>query len=165
MPTLAEVLAAVPKGKKFYIELKSSAEVVGPVVKALDSSGLAPEQIVIISFHEAAVAEAKRLLPNVKAYWLTDFKEQEDGSLKPTVDEVIATLKRSGADAVSGKAVTEHFNKEFIDRLREAGYDAFHVWTVDDAEIARFYRDLGAASITTNRPAWLREQLAEQRTQ
>jgi glycerophosphoryl diester phosphodiesterase len=161
MPTLAEVLAAVPEGKKFYIELKSSAEVVGPVVKALDSSGLAPEQIVIISFHEAAVAEAKRLLPNVKAYWLTDFKEQEDGSLKPTVDEVIATLKRSGADAVSGKAVTEHFNKEFIDRLREAGYDEFHVWTIDDADVARFYRDLGAASITTNRPGWLRQQLAK----
>jgi glycerophosphoryl diester phosphodiesterase len=161
MPTLAEVLEAVPAGKKFYIELKSSAEVVGPMVKIIASSGVPLEQLVIISFHEAAVAEAKRQLPAVKAYWLTDFKEQDDGSLKPTVDEVIATLQRSGADAVSGKAIPEHFNEVFIDRLRETGYDEFHVWTVDDAKLARLYRDLGAASITTNRPGWLREQLAE----
>jgi glycerophosphoryl diester phosphodiesterase len=160
MPTLAEVLAVVPPGKKFYIELKSSAEVVGPMVKVIASSGVPLDQLVVISFHEAAVAEAKRQLPEVKAYWLTDFKEQEDGSRKPTVDEVIATLKRSGADAVSGKAVTEHFNKAFIDRLYDAGYKEFHVWTVDDAEVARYYRDLGAASITTNRPGWLRERLA-----
>jgi glycerophosphoryl diester phosphodiesterase len=111
------------------------------------------------------VSEAKRQLPKVKAYWLTDFKEQDDGSRKPTVGEVIATLQRSSADAVSGKAVTEHFNKAFVDRLREAGYDEFHVWTVDDAEVARYYRELGAASITTNRPGWLREQLAEPDTQ
>jgi glycerophosphoryl diester phosphodiesterase len=55
--------------------------------------------------------------------------------------------------------VPEHFNEAFIDRLREAGYEEFHVWTIDDPDVARFYRDLGAASITTNRPGWLREQL------
>jgi glycerophosphoryl diester phosphodiesterase len=164
MPTLAEVLAAVPSGRKFYIELKSSTEVVGPMAKVIACSGVPLEQLVVISFHEEAVAEAKRRLPQVKAYWLTDFKKQDDGTFKPTVDEVIATLKRSGADAVSGKAVTEHFNEAFIKRLREAGYEEFHVWTVDDAEVARYYRDLGAASITTNRPGWLRQQLAEPET-
>jgi hypothetical protein len=30
---------------------------------------------------------------------------------------------------------------------------------VNDPQVARFYRDLGVASITTDRPGWLREQL------
>jgi hypothetical protein len=34
------------------------------------------------------------------------------------------------------------------------------VWTVDDPALAQFYIDNGAWSVTTNRPAWLREQLA-----
>jgi glycerophosphoryl diester phosphodiesterase len=105
------------------------------------------------------VAESKKLLPDIQAYWLTDFKKQEDGSLKPTVGEVIATLKRTGADAVDAKAMPDYFDAAFIQKLRDAGYEAFHVWTVDDPQVARFYKDLGVASITTNRPGWLREQL------
>ena len=72
---------------------------------------------------------------------------------------MIATLKRIGADALDAEAVPEHFDEAFIQRLRDAGFEEFHVWTVDDPKVARFYRDLGVASITTNRPGWLREQL------
>jgi glycerophosphoryl diester phosphodiesterase len=90
---------------------------------------------------------------------LTDFKKQDDGTLKPTADEVIATLKRCRADALDGKAMPEHFDAAFIQKMRDAGFAEFHVWTVDDPEVARFYRDLGVTSITTNRPGWLREQL------
>jgi glycerophosphoryl diester phosphodiesterase len=39
----------------------------------------------------------------------------------------------------------------------------FGVWTVDDPDLARFYVKHGAWSITTNRPGWLREQLADPR--
>jgi glycerophosphoryl diester phosphodiesterase len=160
MPTMSEVLAAVPDGKKIYIELKSAAEIVAPMAKVIAASSLSPEQMVIISFHEEAITECKKQLPQLKAYWLCKYEEQGDGWL-PGVEEVITRLQRCRADALSSKAVPEHFNKAFIDRVRAAGYDEFHVWTVDDPAAARFYRDLGAASITTNRPGWLREQLAE----
>jgi glycerophosphoryl diester phosphodiesterase len=159
MPTLDEVLAAVPDGKMIFIELKSSVEVVAPMAKAIAASSLSPEQIVVISFHADAVAESKKLLPKIKAYWLTKFEEQKDGSWKPSAEEVIATLKRTGADALDGQAQLMHFNEKFIEQLREAGYNEFHVWTVDDPAVARFYKELGARSITTNRPGWLREQL------
>jgi glycerophosphoryl diester phosphodiesterase len=33
------------------------------------------------------------------------------------------------------------------------------VWTVDVVEVAQRWIGLGVASITTNRPGWLREQL------
>jgi glycerophosphoryl diester phosphodiesterase len=159
MPTLDEVLAAVPHGKMIFIELKSAVEVVAPMAKAIAASSLSPEQIVVISFHADAVAESKKLLPQIKAYWLTKFEQQQDGSWKPTADEVIATLKRTGADALDGQAQPKHFNGLFVKRLRDAGFYEFHVWTVDDPAVARFYKSLGVASITTNRPGWLREQL------
>jgi glycerophosphoryl diester phosphodiesterase len=38
----------------------------------------------------------------------------------------------------------------------------FHVWTVDSPDDARFFRDLGAVDITTNRPTLLREALGEE---
>ncbi|HEX2477448.1 MAG TPA: glycerophosphodiester phosphodiesterase family protein, partial [Lacipirellulaceae bacterium] len=69
------------------------------------------------------------------------------------------TLKRIGADALDAEAVPERVNKAFIERLRDAGFAEFHVWTVNDPKVARFYRDLSVASITTDRPRWLREQL------
>ena len=89
------------------------------------------------------------------------FKEPKDGKGKklPTADEVIATLKRIGANALDAEAVPERVDKDFIQRLRDAGFKEFHVWTVNDPQVARFYRDLGVASITTDRPGWLREQL------
>jgi glycerophosphoryl diester phosphodiesterase len=158
MPTMEEVLAAVPKGKKIFIELKSGPEIVAPMAEAIVASSLSTDQIVIISFHEDAVAECKKQLPNLKACWLCGFKKK-NGKQPPTADEVIATLRRTGADGLDAEAVPEHFNEAFIHRLREAGFEEFHVWTVDDPTVARFYRDLGAASITTNRPGWLREQL------
>lgn len=159
MPTMEEVLAAVPEGKKIFIELKSGPEIVGPMAKIIAASSLSPEQIRIISFHEDAVAESKKQLPRLKAYWLCGFKKKKGENAPPTVDEVIATLKRIGADGLDAQAVPKRVNEAFIKRLREAGYDEFHVWTVDDPKVARFYRDLGVASITTNRPGWLREQL------
>ena len=50
MPTMSEVLAAVPQDKKIFIELKSGPEIVAPMAEAIAASSLSPEQIVIISF-------------------------------------------------------------------------------------------------------------------
>ncbi len=87
---------------------------------------------------------AKKQLPNVKAYWLTDFKKQEDGSLKPIVDEVIATLKRTGADAVDAKAMPEHFDEAFIQKLaRRRLPRSFTCGRWMTPQVARFYRELG----------------------
>jgi glycerophosphoryl diester phosphodiesterase len=159
MPTLEEVVAAVPEGKKFYIELKSSREVVESVAKILAASKLKPEQVVIISFHAEAIAECKTRMPQFKALWLSGMKKKKDGTPPPTADQVAATLKRIGADGLGAEGVTEHFNAAFIARLRELGCREFHVWTIDDPQVAEFYAKLGAGSITTNRPEWLRKEM------
>ena len=161
MPTLEEVLAAVPEGKKIFIELKSSREVVGPMAKILAASKLRPEQITVISFHADAIAESKKQLPHIKALWLCGMKKKRNGTPPPTAEQVAATLKRTGADGLDAEGVPEVFNAAFIERLRQLGCREFHVWTIDDPKIAEFYARLGAASITTNRPGWLRKEIAK----
>ncbi|MEX2140764.1 MAG: glycerophosphodiester phosphodiesterase [Pirellulales bacterium] len=161
MPTLEEVLAAVPDGKKIFIELKSSREVVGPMAKILAASKLSPEQVVVISFHADAIAECKKQLPHVKALWLCGMKKKKDGTPPPTAEHVAATFKRIGADGLDAEGVPEYFNAAFIERLRQLGCREFHVWTIDDPRVAEFYARLGAASITTNRPGWLRKEMAK----
>jgi glycerophosphoryl diester phosphodiesterase len=161
MPTLEEVLAAVPDGKKIYIELKSSREAVGPMAKILAGAKLKPEQVVVISFHADAIAECKKQLPNFKALWLCSMKKKKDGTPPPTAEEVAATLARTQADGLDAEGVPDYFNAAFIERLRQLGCREFHVWTIDDPKVADFYAKLGAASITTNRPAWLRKEMAK----
>jgi glycerophosphoryl diester phosphodiesterase len=161
MPTLEEVLAAVPDGKKIYIELKSSREVVGPMAKILAASKLSPAQVVVISFHADAIAECKKQAPHVKALWLCGMKKKKDGTPPPTAEQVAATLARTGADGLDAEGVPEYFNAAFIERLQQLGCREFHVWTIDDPQVADFYARLGAASITTNRPGWLRKEMAK----
>jgi glycerophosphoryl diester phosphodiesterase len=161
IPTLEEVLHVVPVGKKVFLELKSGPEVVGPMAKAIAKSSVSPEQIVIISFHDDAIAEAKKQMPHIKALWLCGFpKEIKDGKKRLTAEEVAATIKRTHADGLDAEAAPDYFNADFIQRLGEFGCREFSVWTVDDPKIADLYAKLGAWSITTNRPGWLREKMA-----
>jgi glycerophosphoryl diester phosphodiesterase len=161
MPTMKQVLEIVPEGKKIFIELKSGPEIIAPMAQLIESSSLSPDQIVIISFHADAIAAAKKRLPDIRAHWLSGYEEQQDGRLTPTKEEVAATIRRIGADGFGSKAEPKHFDAAFIEHLRDSGCREFHVWTVNEPPIARFYQQLGAWSITTDRPGWLREQLQQ----
>jgi glycerophosphoryl diester phosphodiesterase len=158
---LDDVLAMVPKDKLVFVEFKSGPEIVEPAVKVLEESSLAKDQIVIISFNAEVIAACKQKMPEIKCHLLTDYKQQDDGTWKPSVDEVIASLRRARADGLGSEARPEVVNRQFIDRLRAAGFGEFHVWTVNDAATARFYQQLGAWAITTDCPGKLRAELAE----
>ena len=93
-----------------------------------------------------------------KRLWLTDFKrEWHDGGWSPSIGQILRTLERTGADGLSSKA-HRSIDAAFVQALRNAGME-FHVWTVDDLRTARRFCDLGANSITTNRPGWLKTRL------
>jgi glycerophosphoryl diester phosphodiesterase len=114
----------------------------------------------VISFHADAIAECKAELPQFKALWLCGMKKKKDGTPPLTAEQVAATLKRTGADGLDAEAVADYFDRAYIERLRQLGCREFHVWTIDDPKTAAYYASLGVASITTNRPAWLRKQMA-----
>jgi len=159
MPTLAEVLALVPPGKKLFVEIKCGPEIVAPLAEALARAGLADEQVAIISFSAAVIETARKRLPRHRAYWLTDFKRDGAG-WRPSFEEMIGTLRRIDATGLDFGAGSRALAPPDARRLREAGFE-LHCWTVDEAALARYCRQLGVRSITTNRPAEARRWLLE----
>jgi glycerophosphoryl diester phosphodiesterase len=158
IPSIEEVLATVPKGKQIFIEIKSGPELVVPLKQALASSSLTPRQVIIISFQSQVITEAKRQLPGIKAFWLTGYKQdKESGVWTPSLPDILRTLNSIRADGLDTQA-HDLVDAPFAQTVRKAGFE-LHVWTVDDPLVARRCVRLGARSITTNRPGWLREQL------
>jgi glycerophosphoryl diester phosphodiesterase len=159
IPTLAEVLATIPAGKRIFIEIKCGAEIVPRLSPVLQESKLKPEQTVVISFDEQVIAGVREQIPQIKAYWLAGFKQdKETKEYRPRVDKVfetLAALRPTGLDVQANRDVVD---AAFVRRLREQNYE-FHVWTVNDPVDARYFRSLGVDSITTDRPRFLRQAL------
>lgn len=160
LPTFADVAFVVPAGKLFVIELKTGPEIVPLLVEELKKTKLAEEHLLIISFNSSTVAKAKEMLPKVRAHWLTSYKQNRmDGAWAPTVEQIAETLKACGADGLGTNGNRQVVNESFISALKEEGMKEFHVWTIDDPADARYFKELGASGITTNRPAFIRESL------
>ena len=161
IPTLDEVLATVPDGKKIYIEIKCGPEIVPHLPAALKRSGLKPEQTVVISFNEKVIAETLRQLPGIKAYWLAGFRRNPNtNDYEPKIESLLETLDRLRSHGLDVQANRDLVDAEFVKRLRERRLE-FHVWTVNDPADARYFQSLGVDSITTDRPAFLRRELAK----
>jgi glycerophosphoryl diester phosphodiesterase len=158
VPTIEQVLATVPEGKRLFIEVKVGPEAVPALVEAVRASGKKPGQLVVISFNADTIALAKKELPALKMYYLAGQKQDEKtGKWTPPLDEVLRTAKRIGADGVDVQAKPT-FDAAFVRKAREAGFEV-HAWTVDEPELARQLIGLGVDGITTNRPEWLRKQV------
>ncbi|MCK9274614.1 MAG: glycerophosphodiester phosphodiesterase [Syntrophales bacterium] len=156
IPLIEEVLSAVPEGKVIFIEIKGGAEMIDPLKKILASSGLAPEQMVIIAFATDVIKEAKRQLPDLKAYWLTEFKKNsETGTWYPSAASAVATLKCTGADGLGGKAC-DAIDDAFVGEIHRSGKE-LNLWTVNSRVKAKRFKDSGVDSLTTDCPGWLRE--------
>ncbi|MCO6042484.1 glycerophosphodiester phosphodiesterase [Aeoliella sp. ICT_H6.2] len=161
IPTLAEVLETVPEGKRMIIELKSGPEIVEPLQKVLADTDVPKDKMLIIAFDADTVLLCKRKMPEIKVHWLTGYKKSQFGAWNPSLAKVVQTLRASGADGLGSNGKPDVFNEDFILRLKSAGLGEFHVWTIDDPKVAKFYIDQGAYGITTNRPGWLRKELGE----
>lgn len=160
IPTLDEVLAALPQGSRFFIELKSGPEIIEALSRVLRKSGVSPEQIRLLAFSAPLIAELKQRLPGWSACWLCDYRHSMiNNTWRPSKEEVLDTLFRSGADGLASAARTI-LDEDFVTVLREQGKQ-IHVWTVDRPAEGRRLCRLGVDSIMTNRPGWLRRQLAD----
>jgi len=161
IPTLGEVLFTVPEDKKIYIEIKCGPEIVPYLLPVLKQSGLNAEQTIVISFDAKVISKTRRLIPDIQAYWLSGFRENKETKVwEPSVDSLFETLKESQATGLDVNANRMFVEEAFVKRLRENKL-GFHVWTVNDPQDAKYFQGLGVDSITTDRPAFLREELAK----
>jgi glycerophosphoryl diester phosphodiesterase len=152
VPTLAEALALVPRGRRLLIEIKCGAEILPAVARAFAAVDRAPESWVLMSFDRDVARAAKRMFPAVEAHWIVE----RDGSPAATL---VARAKEAGLDGLNLDRRFP-FDVEFVQVLHAAGLRV-HVWTVDDARRARELAAAGVDSITSNRPGWLRARLRE----
>jgi glycerophosphoryl diester phosphodiesterase len=157
LPTLDEMLATVPEGKRVFIEIKCGPEAVPEMDRVLRASKLKPEQACVISFNAYVVAASKKLRPDLQAFWIVSLNTK--GKPK-TPEELIAKATAIKADGLDLSATAAVLDKAFGDKVKAAGLKLY-VWTVDDPELAKKMIAAGAESITTNKPGWLREQLAK----
>ena len=162
MPTLSEVLETVPSNGTLYLEVKAGAEVLEPARLAIEASGVRPDQVMIISFHQEVISAARTVLPNVRSSWITGFEKNQDNTWSPSRAEVFATLAEVGADGLCAEAEPAMMTTKFVAELHQRGYSV-NTWTVNSAKRAQLMANRGVDTVTTDRPGWLAEQLGWQR--
>ncbi len=155
IPFLADIVETIPRGRKLYVEIKCGQEILPHLKELLAKSGKM-SRIVIIAFDLDTVTMSKEMI-DVPTYWLKGTKKTEDTEQWiPHDPQLIQTAENKGLDGLD-----VHYagvNKEFTDAVNASG-QKLYVWTVDDPEEAIRLVKLGVDGITTNRPAWLREQM------
>lgn len=163
IPTLAQVLATVPKGKQIFVEVKCGPEILPVLKRRLAESRLKADQITIICFNENVVLQARTMMSEYRANWLTSYKRSTPLSAwKPTSNDVLKSLRRTGATGLGTKGEQKVVDESFVRAVRTTGRE-FHVWTVNEAQPARFFKSLGVDSITTDRPAFIRKAILAER--
>jgi len=158
LPALADVVATIPEGRRLFIEIKCGPEVLPALEKVLTASGKKPEQLVIIGFGDETMRQAKLKFPHLKVYWIVSMKPSKKTGKALTLEELISKAKTLGVDGVD-LAAEPRMDAAFVGKVHEAGLQMY-VWTVDDPKLAASLAKAGVDGITTNRPGWLREQLA-----
>lgn len=164
LPTLDEQIALMPPGKRIFVEIKDGPHIVPELKRCLERNKQSPKTITIISFNYESLKECRKLLPDYKTQYLMGYRAPNpkkapapNAKKQPTIDEVIAQAKAAkltGLDLQNTWPLTPADTK----KIKDAGLE-LHVWTVDDPATAKHWIDLGAISVTTNRPGFLREQL------
>jgi len=164
LPTFAEVLEHIPPGKRFVVELKTGPEIVPVLAKEIERLQPDPASLLIIAFNTDTVAACKETMPEIAVHWLTSFKKPNGiRGWTPTAEQIVQTVKRIGADGVGMSGERAVIDRDFITALTSGGVKEFHVWTIDSPADARYFQNLGAVGITTNRPAFIRQSLENSR--
>ena len=149
IPFLEEVIASVPKGKVLFIEVKTDTVIIPHLIEVLASS---PDKsrLVVISFDFDVCAMMKKEIPAIPVFWL---HYTLSGSYKT---KWITRAVDAGLDGLNFRHTG--ISKDYVEAVHRSGMKMF-TWTVDDPEDAARLIEFGIDGITSNRPAWLKEQL------
>jgi glycerophosphoryl diester phosphodiesterase len=162
VPLLEEQIQSIPAGKRLLVEIKVGPEIVPELKRVFDATGADERNITVISFNYDSLVAVRKQLPALKTLWLVghpapNAKVSPTAKPPPSVAEMIRAAKAANLAGLDLQH-TWPLTTADVKAIRGAGLE-LHVWTVNDAAIAKHWRDLGVVSITTDRPAWLRAQL------
>ncbi len=149
IPFLSEIIETVPENKKLVVEIKSGSEILPHLKRSIEKSRK-KNQIIFISFGWETILNTQKEFPENKCYWLS--------SSKSGLDTKMEQAARAGLAGVN-------LNFKIIDQevMEMAERNELEVlsWTVNDPLIAKKMTDLGVKAITTDRPAWLKEEMGK----
>ncbi len=148
IPFLSEIVKTVPAGKTLVVEVKCDDEVLIHLTRLFEKTGKL-DQIVFIAFNWKTIVKTKEQFPNNKCYWLS--------ALKPGLKKRMEQAAEIGLDGVNLRY--SMIDEKVMSLAKELNLDVL-TWTVDDPAEAKRLISIGVSGITTNRPQWLKEQLA-----
>lgn len=161
LPSLEEVIAVMPFDKRLLIEIKTGPEVIPELARVVRASGK-EKQLLIHSFSHPACVEARKALPRIPVYLLIESRQNSPtGAWSPSIDEAIGKTMEAGWDGI-GANDTALVDASAVQKIHSNGLK-LHIWTVDRVDEATKLIDLGVDGLITNRPGWLKAQLAQAR--
>jgi glycerophosphoryl diester phosphodiesterase len=147
IPFLGELIKLIPPGKQLVVELKSHQEIIPWMKKSIEKYGKL-NQLVFICFDWNTILEVKKTFPSNTCYWLCSSKEK-----------LIKKIKDVSRAGLAGVDLKENIiDREVMEETNRYNLDVV-AWTVNDPSEAKRLIDLGVEGLTTNRPAWLKEQV------
>ncbi len=147
IPLLEDVLGTIPEDRMLVIEIKTGPEIL-PYLKQVIDRHWNSGSISFIAFDFETIVAVKELYPEVLCYYLSSFR--------PGLNAHFENLLESNLDGVD----LHHgiIDNQLVQQYKEAGLDVW-CWTVNDPETAGRMQKTGVTALTTDRPAWLRENL------
>lgn len=149
IPFLKEIVETVPEEKIVVVEIKCGKEVIPPLVRFMEKCDKR-KQVVFICFDWKVIVETKKTFPQNKCYWLSGSKS---GLTKK--------IREAAKNDLDG--VNLHYSiidEEVVKTAKENKMEVL-TWTVDDPKVAKELTEIGVTKITTNRPKWLKEEMAK----
>ena len=147
IPLLKDVLAIIPEDRMLVIEIKTGPEIL-PHLQKVITQHWKNGNISFIAFDFETIKQAKLLYPDVPCYYLSSFKSD----LNKHFDAVV----ESGLDGVDLRH--NIIDKEIMESCHASGLDVW-CWTVNDTQTAQKMKEFGVSAVTTDRPAWLKNNL------
>jgi len=151
IPLLPEVLREAPCGSMTLVELKSSAQILDPVLECIKSIPSAASGVAILSFNEQVAASvAERGFPA----WLNVESNQVDA-----MDREIERWKNLGFKAVS-MGFSDAINRRHVEIAHRAGL-LFATWTLNNPRDAVRARAIGVDTLMTDDPERIMKALED----
>ena len=151
IPFLYEVLETIPEGRILFIEVKTDTVILPYLVRLLVDHP-ARSRVVVISFDFNVCEKMKKEIPSIPVYWL---HYTLSGSYKK---KWINKALEAGLEGLNFRH--KGISRDYVEAVHNAGLKMY-AWTVDDPEEAARLTEYGIDGITSNRPAWLKEQLSD----
>ncbi len=147
IPTLREVIRFARGQLKLNIEIKISREepAIAAAVVDIIRSEECGDNCMVTSFSQETVEEVKRIAPEIRTGFIFGRDYPDD-------------VFTGGWDVLS--CDHEVVDSLFVAAAKQSG-KSVHVWTVDERELMLRLIGLGVDGIISNRPALLREVIAE----